>query len=236
MKVPVKSYMMITALAVTLTCGKKEATETEAVKFDRVAKTIFKDVYPLLALQVLQDYGIGEGNCLDIGCGPAYWSIEIAKQSRLQIIGIDTDPEAIKIAASNINKAGLHKRIAVEAGDVQHMRFSDGQFDLVVSRGSFPYWEDQVQSFKQIYRVLKPGGIAFIGGGMGRFISKEKKAQIKLALSETGFPKQCKQLITPLLMKENLFKAGITHYTILGDGPGDSGCLCGMWVEIRKHR
>jgi len=29
-------------------------------------------------------------------------------------------------------------------------------------------------------------------------------------------------------------EAGIVDYKITGDGPGDSGCKCGMWIEIRK--
>jgi len=105
---------------------------------------------------------------------------------------------------------------------------------LMVSRGSFLFWEDLVQAFEEINRVLKIGGVAFIGGGMGRATTPEKKEAIKKQLSQSGIANQCKNTITKFMMEETLTNAGIDNYQIFGDGPGDSGCKCGMWVEIRK--
>ena len=228
--------LIITIIFLILACTKKDALQNDAQKFDKIARTLFKEVYPLLAMQVLQDYGISQGVCLDIGCGPAYFSIEIAKQSLLQVIGVDIDPDAIPIAQANVHEAGLDDRITIEKGDVQQLKFQDEQFDLIISRGSFLYWQDQVQALREIYRVLKPGGAAFIGGGMSRYITKEKKAEIKTKLAATGFQKKCSLLITPQVMSENLLKAGVEKYALFGDGPGESGFQCGMWVEIRKEK
>ena len=47
------------------------------------------------------------------------------------------------------------------------MPFEDNYADLVVSRGSIFFWEDLGKAFSEILRVLKPGGVAFIGGGFG---------------------------------------------------------------------
>ncbi|MBN1592408.1 MAG: methyltransferase domain-containing protein [Candidatus Coatesbacteria bacterium] len=40
------------------------------------------------------------------------------------------------------------------------MPFPDSSYELVISRGSFPFWEDKVGSFGEVCRVPKPGGIS----------------------------------------------------------------------------
>jgi ubiquinone/menaquinone biosynthesis C-methylase UbiE len=217
-----------------LLCGSTIEEESEAARFDRLARDAFKEVYPSLAEQILNDYNIRNGVCLDIGCGPGYLAIEIAKRSNLKIVGVDIDPDAVQIARKNIKREELMNQMIVEQGDVHHLHFADDTYDLIISRGSFLFWENTFQAFREIYRVLKPGGVAFIGGGMGRAITPEQKEAIKLKVEQAGFMNRCKRIITPVMMQETLESINIQDYKILGDGPGDSGCKCGMWVEIRK--
>ena len=40
-------------------------------------------------------------------------------------------------------------------------------FDLVILRGAFFFIMDKPQILSEIYRVLAPGGLAFVGGGYG---------------------------------------------------------------------
>jgi len=231
------TVLALTSASLFFNCGKRTAQESDAAKFDRVAADVFKEVYPGLARQIVDDYQIRKGLCLDLGCGPAYLSIEIARRSDLHVIGVDIDSEAVEIARRNVRKAALSDRITVERGDVHRLRFESNTADLIVSRGSFPFWNDRVRAFREIARVLKPGGAAFVGGGMGRSIGKEKKEAIKKKLTECGFWKDGKSpgsAVSRFEMEETLELAGIVRYRILSDGPGDSGCKCGMWVEIRK--
>jgi ubiquinone/menaquinone biosynthesis C-methylase UbiE len=214
-------------------CDSIMRNESEAAQFDRFARDVFKEVYPSVAEQILNDYNIRTGICLDIGCGPGYLAMEMAKRSNLKVIGVDIDPEALQIAGKNIKREKLMDRIRVEQGDVHQLRFADNTYDLVISRGSFIFWENTLQAFREIYRVLKPGGVAFIGGGMGRYITPEQKAAIELKVVQSGFRDGCR-IITPVMMQETLESINIQHYKILDDGPGNSGCKCGMWVEIRK--
>ena len=217
-----------------LRCTDHNAQESDAEHFDRVARELFKEVYPTLAEQILDDYGITEGICLDLGCGPGYLSIEIAKRSDLKLIGIDIDPEAVEMAERNIEQEHLENRMTVELGDVHDLRFEDNCADLIVSRGSFIFWDNVGRGMKEAYRVLKPGGVAFIGGGMGRAITPEKKEAIKAVLEAEGLLDRCRNMMSPVTMMETLERVDIRTYRIMGDGPGDSGCRCGMWVEIRK--
>ncbi len=229
------NVLILSLLAVLLAgCATTSRNDGEAARFDRFAREAFKRVYPLLADQILQDYSIREGTCLDVGCGPGYLAIELAKQSRLTVVGVDIDEEAVRIAEKNVSRAKLDDRVSIEQGDVHDLRFADDSAELIVSRGSFLFWKNPTRAFREIYRVLKPGGVAFIGGGMGRAITPEEKSAIKVKVEKAGFLKSCKRTFTPVMMQETLEAANIQHYKIIPDGPGDSGCKCGMWVEIRK--
>jgi ubiquinone/menaquinone biosynthesis C-methylase UbiE len=221
-------------LLAPLGCTRDTEDPGEAAHFNAFAREVFAKVYPTLADQILKDYGIREGICLDLGCGPAYLGIEIARRSELEVIGVDIDPDAVRIARDNVALENLDKQVTVEEGDVHSLRFADSSADLIISRGSFPFWKNPPVAFREIHRVLRPGGVAFIGGGMGRTITPEEKAVIRQRLAEAGYLKVCKSMMTPVVMQETLEAAGIRNYRIMSDGRGDSGCRCGMWVEIRK--
>ncbi|MBN2000100.1 class I SAM-dependent methyltransferase [candidate division KSB1 bacterium] len=220
-------------LLIFLQCGFDKTNESEAVRFDRFARETFKEIYPAIAEQILKDYNIRHGTCLDIGCGAGYLSIEIAKRSKLNIIGVDIDPEAIRIAKKNIKKEKLSGQITVEQGDVHKLHFTDDSVDLIVSRGSFIFWDHTAKAFKEIHRILKPGGVAFIGGGFGRSISPEKRAFINRKVDQAGF-RDCGKIFTPIIMQEILESINIQEYKIIKDSPQGRGCRCGMWVEMRK--
>jgi ubiquinone/menaquinone biosynthesis C-methylase UbiE len=213
------------------TSCRRSGPVSEAERFDRIARKLFKEVYPGLARQITEDFGITKGLCLDLGCGPGYLSIELARRTDLRMIGVDIDSEAVAIARRNVRLAALQDRIAIERGDVHNLRFSDNQADLIVSRGSFLFWKDKVKAFKEVDRVLKRGGVAFIGGGMSRYVTQEKHAAIRRELDKMGIQRP---KVTPFEMEETLAMAGVMHYTIHGDQSTDSACQCGMWIEIRK--
>ncbi|MCP2604899.1 class I SAM-dependent methyltransferase [Candidatus Aminicenantes bacterium AH-873-B07] len=213
-----------------LNCAQKKENKAEA--FDKIARTLFKNVYPYLAKQIKQDYSINEGICVDVGAGPAYLSIELAKITDLKIYALDIDPDAIKIAKKNIKKVGLTGRIKAVLGDVHKMPFPDNFADLVVSRGSFIFWKDKVKAFKEIYRILKPGGIAFIGGGMGRLLPQAERERIRLIMERENIGPPANLRVSIKEMGEILRKAGIFNFEIYSH----EGCICGLWTEFKKKK
>lgn len=217
-----------TFLASLTSCRQDE--HSSAASFDQIARTLFKNIYPYLALQIKQDYGISEGVCVDAGAGPGYLSIELAKITNLQVYALDIDPEAIEIARKNIAAAGLSERIKPVLANVEKMPFPDNFADLVVSRGSFIFWKNKVQAFKEVKRVLKPGGVAFIGGGMGNLLPQEERARIQeiMERDKIGPPKNLEVSFEEI--------ASILRQALVGDYKitTDAGCACGLWVEFKK--
>lgn len=225
-------FLIILVLFIFTSCTQKKENKAEA--FDKIARTLFKKIYPYLAIQIKQDHGITKGICVDIGAGPAYLSIELAKITDLKIYALDIDPDAIEIANRNIKKAGLSGRIKTVLGDVHQMPFSDDFADLVISRGSFLFWKDKVKAFKEIYRVLKPEGVAFIGGGMGRLLPEEEKKRIKSIMEEKNIGPPANLGVSAEEMASILRKARIFQFEIYSDG--ESSCPCGLWVEFKKRK
>ena len=115
-------------------------------------------VYPLIAQQIVDDYGITKGICLDIGTGPGFVGIELAKITELEMYFVDDKQEALDKAEKNVSACGLNNLVHFTKADVCDLPFEDGFADLIVSRGSLWFWADQVKGLQQIHRVLKPGG------------------------------------------------------------------------------
>lgn len=203
-----------------------------AREMDEIARTVFKPIYPFLAEQVKADYRLTRGTALDAGSGPGYLAIALGKATDLEVTALDIDPEAVAIAARNIRDAGLESRVKAVEGDVQNLALPDASMDLIVSRGSYPFWPDKVKAFGEIWRVLKPGGVAFIGGGMGNLLPPEDRTRIQDIMAERNIGPPLELEVTFEEMSGILRQAGIPEFKI----SHDDGCLCGLWVEFRKPK
>jgi ubiquinone/menaquinone biosynthesis C-methylase UbiE len=134
---------------------------------EKVMKGYFKKVYPVIASQILQRTGIMDGCCIDLGGGPGMLGISLAEITNLNVTIYDLLPECIELAFENIAGKNLVQRVTAMQGAAEDIRFSDSSVDLVISRGSVFFWENQEKGIREVYRVLKPGGWAYIGGGFG---------------------------------------------------------------------
>jgi ubiquinone/menaquinone biosynthesis C-methylase UbiE len=122
-------------------------------------------MYLPLARQIVKDFKIRKGECLDIGCGNALLSIELAKITDLKISALDISPYMIELAQKEITESGLEERISLYQAAAEDMPFEENRFDLIVSKGTLWFFSDKVKALREIYRVLKPGGVAYIGCG-----------------------------------------------------------------------
>ncbi len=136
-------------------------------EMDRIAKTLFAPVYPVLAECFLAGFGRRDGTCLDLGSGPGHLAMAVAQASAMKVYALDRSTDVQNIIGKNLCNAGLEGKVIPLAGDVREIPLPDASVDLVVSRGSVYFWDDLHAAFCETARVLRPGGMAFIGGGFG---------------------------------------------------------------------
>jgi len=197
--------------------------------FDDITKTIFAPLHPVVARQIVERCKIKEGICIDVGSGPALLAIALAKITDLKIHVLDISEEMCRLAEKNVETEGLSKKITTVTSDVHDMPFPDNFADLIVSRGSVFFWEDKAGAFEEIYRVLKPNGRTYIGGGFGTAELREKVTR-EMKKMIPGWKKGVKERLgknTVKELKDALNDAKISNYNVMND---DSG----LWLLIKK--
>lgn len=87
-----------------------------------------------LARDILQKSGIRSGFCLDIDCGEGRLARELARQSDLQIVGLEEDAGVVERARRQLTREGLHgRRITVLQGKPRDGLLPRYFADLIVS-------------------------------------------------------------------------------------------------------
>src|SRR3972149_4656160 len=141
-----------------------------ASAYDKAARMVIDSYYIPTAEEVVAMLSQMETNSLetdrrilDLGTGPGYLSIEIAKRvHNFQIDGVDPLLKLIRIARKNAIRAGVGDGVHFEVGDANKLRFKENSYDMIVSTGVFHELKNPIKVLNECYRVLKPGGKLFI--------------------------------------------------------------------------
>ena len=96
---------------------------------------------------------------LDIGCGAGF---DLFVASRLvgpegKIFGIDLTPEMVEKAERNMKRCGL-TNAHVQVAKSESIPFDDASLDIIISNGVLNLSPLKEKSFRELYRILKPGG------------------------------------------------------------------------------
>lgn len=95
---------------------------------------------------------------LDLGCGGgANLSRLLRMCPRGLAAGLDHSPESVTLSRRK-NRRELGRRCIVIQGDVAALPWSDGCFDLVTAFETVYFWPDLQAAFREVLRVLRPGG------------------------------------------------------------------------------
>ena len=197
--------------------------------FTRIAREVFAPIYPVIAEQVLAWSGIQDGLCLDLGSGPGLLSVALAEKSNLSVIALDADPAMAPIAQETAIANGLADRVAPVIGDVHCMPVRDNTTSLIVSRGSIFFWKDRVQVFREIERVLRPGGAAYVGGSFGTAALRDE-IFAEMRRRNPNWDRDIarrSRMATPDTLRRELAASGVASSRIREEEAG-------FWVEIRK--
>jgi len=95
---------------------------------------------------------------LDVGSGLGGPAFVLAKKYGAIVTGTDLEPHLVKRATKRAMELGLTEQVQFLQVEPGPMNFPDQSFDLVMSAGAITQTSDKLGIFREIHRVLKPGG------------------------------------------------------------------------------
>ena len=116
-----------------------------------------------IAARILERAKFQQGYCLVLGSGDGRLVYELARQSRGQILGLESDPGKVAQARQMLADAGLGHRAVIHQGPLDELPYTDYLFNLVVSNSLVGIDGVAVQ-VDEAKRVLRPGGGMLIQG------------------------------------------------------------------------
>lgn len=147
---------------------------------------------------------------LDIATGTGDLAINLTKTKAKKIVGLDISDGMLAVGKSKVTKLNLAETIEMVLADSEKIPFEDDSFDAITVAFGVRNFEHLDVGLKEIYRVLKPGGVfvvletsvptkspykqgyqfysSKILPTIGRIFSKDKLAYKYLSDSAASFP------------------------------------------------
>jgi ubiquinone/menaquinone biosynthesis C-methylase UbiE len=124
-------------------------------------KTTGKDLEPFREIASrLKTHLRNGGDVLEIAPGPGFLAIELARDPRVHVTGLDISRTFVDLAQKNAAEAGVH--IDFRQGNASEMPFAENSFDLLVCRAAFKNFSEPQKAIDEMHRVLRPGGTGLI--------------------------------------------------------------------------
>ncbi|MCZ9955677.1 class I SAM-dependent methyltransferase [Brachyspira hyodysenteriae] len=149
----------------------KEHFNKQASIYDE-KDTIYYSKYGKISCNYMSEYlkNIDYNKLLDIGCGTGYLINMLKKyKATAEFYGLDLSEEMI-----NISKSKNIKDAEFILGSANKLPFNDNTFDIVTCIQSFHHYPYPDEAMKEVYRVLKKGGIYILSdtgvGGIAAWI------------------------------------------------------------------
>ena len=133
-------------------------TDKAAAYYRNYKKDYNENEYPIpLYKKVVSDIkylGYSSGRLLEIGCSKGIF-LHLADKEGFSVYGLDTSQYAIDYIRDNFS-------LPAACSDLAGASFPDSSFDIVVMIDVLEHIGDTEEILRQIYRILKPGGIMVI--------------------------------------------------------------------------
>ncbi len=111
---------------------------------------------------------------LDVGCGPGILTVAIAPLVD-EVVALDLTPEMIAQAKKRSDRLGL-KNVRFEVGRAEELPFSDGYFDVVVTRLMLHHLLSPTSAIEEMARVTRKGGLLVVAD----IVASEKQSEAEL--------------------------------------------------------
>ena len=104
---------------------------------------------------------LGRPRILDIGCGSGVPTLELAKLSKGEVVGLDIDQALLDELDRKIQRSGFSNRVRTRNCSMFEIGFPDESFDIIWTEGAISVigFERGLTKWK---RLLRPGGLLVV--------------------------------------------------------------------------
>jgi len=136
--------------------------------------------------RVLDRVTLENRDVLEIGSGLGGCCLIIAgERGAHHVHGLDVEPLVIERALEAVSEAGLSQRISFELVEPGPLPIATDSFDVIFSKDALCHIEDKRALYREMFRVLKPGGQIAIGDWLVKFDGEHSKAMQEF-IASTG--------------------------------------------------
>ncbi len=127
------------------------------------------------------------GKLLNLGCGHGADFLPFAN-GNFELYGVDSSAEMLKLAEKYADKFNF--KVNLYHSDVTNLPSPDATFDWAISVATYHHLktkEERLKALQELYRILKPGGEAFItvwNRTQPRFLLKGKEILVPWKLKD----------------------------------------------------
>lgn len=110
--------------------------------------------------EIVKGLDLSAATVLDIGCGTGGVDIVLVRDlNAAHVIATDVEPALLDRARQRVAKSGMADRIEFRLVEPGPLEWPDSSFDIVFSKDSMVHIPDKDAMFREILRVLRPGGV-----------------------------------------------------------------------------
>ena len=199
--------------------------------------------YPYVVQDVLKYCKPTKGFWVDLGAGKGQVSIPLIEATGNPVVMVDPNVESLMKGLAAAREKCLENRLFAVVGVAENLPFLDNSVDLVVSRGAIFFFDDPAKGLREVYRVLRPGGKAYIGGGAGggypEWATKKlvEQRQQKMKGDEAEKWQRFVELRRPEQMRQWAEDADLPRFRVMGEGAisaADERVGQGVWIVFEK--
>ena len=135
----------------------------------------------------------GASHVLEVGFGSGVDVRRIARLApRARVAGVDRSREMLRQARGRNAAEIAAGRVDLRLGSAAALPFANASFDRAFSINSVQFWADRQRCLRELYRVLRPGGLAVIAiqprnKGATAATSGEWRERLEAELLAAGF-------------------------------------------------
>jgi SAM-dependent methyltransferase len=208
--------------------------------------TPLPDYYATVARDMREFCGTEDGRVwVDLGCGRGEVGLALfGLVAPGTLVFVDPASDPLRDALGSARRRGWAGRVVAVRACAEDIPLADASVDCVVSRGSFYFWKDRARGLREVWRILRAGGRAMIGGGLGsaypawarrEFIRRKREAEAAKGPDAARAFAEARSAAT---FRRLAAEAGLPSFDVIGEGgqgPKAPDAGIGIWLRMRKE-